>query len=307
MSIAPWNFPNNLQQDHRDPWLKMAKQRNTCSYGALIKSARIARKSVKQPSLVKAKIRSVITAFSLAAACPAMGQAAEANDGLWTTSQEAEAFCQALPLVGEPTLKAALGDYFTTFTAQAGLNVSKLRELDYPHMASVLDRAITKQWSVLDLIADQTLLQSSPCAFFLDQATLQQVDAHYDLHSLWMLNAPVGSDQVLAMSYLMFGDGKLVLGYPRTATVMVQDYKFFTGNYDYPPYLTADIMHNNAARGLLNIRVRQQPLEKAGNFIGPFNSKIEAVLLYNDNVEVSYLLFDKASTKVVPNLKIEKR
>jgi hypothetical protein len=268
-------------------------------------------RSVRKLAIVKVKIRTMATAFFLAALCPVMGRAAEVSAGLWATKQEAEAFCQALPLVDEPALKAALGDYFATFTAQAALNVSKLRVLDYPHIASVLDRAITKQWSVLDLIADQTLLQSSPCAFFLDQATLQQVDARYDLHSLWMLNVPVGSeagsDQVLAMSYLMFGDGKLVLGYPRTAVVKVEDFNFWGGKYDYVPFLTADIMHNDAARGLLNIRVRLQPQQKPERFKGPFNSKIEAVLLYNDNVEVSYLLFGKASTKIVPNRKIEKR
>jgi hypothetical protein len=73
------------------------------------------------------------------------------------------------------------------------------------------------------------------------------------------------------------------------------------------PFLTADIMHNDAARGLLNIRVRQQPQQKPERFKGPFDSNIEAVLLHNNDVEVSYLLFGKASTKIVPNRKIEKR
>lgn len=139
-----------------------------------------------------------------------------------------------------------------------GLAAARIRKADPARLVPVLQRAATLGKGPLDVFTDAQFAAGGPCVLFLDESALAAVDRQFDLHGLWMVRAPVvgEGDTPLSMRYMLIGDGRLVVGYPRKATVRVADYAIFTGRYDYRPYMALDIVSNAQQRMLAGLRSR---------------------------------------------------
>lgn len=232
--------------------------------------------------------------------------AAEAPVTLWTAT-EAETFCAALPPVDATQLDAIAGPYAPVLARNAPTLLSNLRLLDDSAADTLLQRAIANGWGILDMLSDVANLEGGTCSLLMTAATLQKVDQRYNLHGLWMINAPVRDTETLAMSYIVFGSGKLVMAYPAAATIKVDDYAFFGGKYAYTPFVMANIVNAGDARGLDDIQVLESPEAPSGAFKGPRGSSIRSMLLDDDRIDVHYTVFGIASAKTVARLPIERR
>jgi hypothetical protein len=233
------------------------------------------------------------------------GAVSAAEETLWPVA-EAAAFCAALPPINDTQLQAALGEYAGVVQQVAPASLQNLKRLDIAAINSLVERAVSQGWGVLELITDKNNLVGGACSMLMEADTLQQVDARYNLHSLWMINAPLDG-AVLPLRFLLFGEGKLVLGYPRSAVVKVSDYDFSGGKYAYTPLVMAVLRNTAVERGLTDIQVMAAPQDELGSFKGPRGSSVHAMLLQGDVIHVRYSLLGITGDKAVPNLKIEKR
>jgi hypothetical protein len=236
---------------------------------------------------------------------PFNADAAEAS-ALWNDT-EAQAFCAALPAVDDTRLTQILGEYSAVLRSKAPAALANLRLLDFAATDAMLQKAMAHGWGILDMLTDAHNLPDGACSLIMDGETLQQVDAVYNLHGLWMINAPLDNDVTLPMSYILFGAGTLVIGYPRGAVIKVTDYDFSGGRYAYTPFVMADIVNSAQMRGLENIQVLESPQGKTGSFKGPRASSMRNMRLHDGMVSVSYSVFGITSDKTITNLKIEKR
>jgi hypothetical protein len=228
-----------------------------------------------------------------------------ADATLWPAA-EAQAFCAALPTVSDEQLQVVLGEYVDVVRQAAPASVRNLKLLDITSTNTLIQRAVSQGWGVLELVTDKNNLADGSCSMLMTAETLQQLDAAYHLHGLWMLNAPLNG-KFLPMGFLVFGAGKLVLGYPTSAVINVADYNFSGGKYAYTPLVIATLHNDAAARGLTDIQVMEEPHGEFSHFKGPRGSSIHSMLLQGEKVGVSYSLFGLGGSEVVPNLKIEKR
>lgn len=232
------------------------------------------------------------------------------SNDLWS-DEEFDAFCRSSNPVATNNLQTSLRGYFRVVKEDEGMDLSKIKLPTFEALSSILSKAIQLNWSALELFTDRRFTRGNPCIIFLDSRMLQQVDAKYDLHPLWMINPPIGSNdkQKLAMEYLLLGDGKLIVGYPRGATVKVRDYDIATGRYAYQPYTSMDIIHDRNARGLFHIHVRERPTEEPSPFMGPLLSKISAMEVVGGDILVHYtgIFSSKLKERFLARILIEKR
>jgi hypothetical protein len=228
-----------------------------------------------------------------------------AEQPLWSAAA-AQQFCNELPSVSSVQLQSVLGDYAAVLQREAPAMVQNLKQVDSTHVEALLQSTLSRGWSVLDLVVDSSFATAGPCSLLLSAELLQQVDAAYNLHGLWMVNAPLANG-TLPLRYLLFGKGKLALGYARSAVVKVADYDFSGGKYAYTPFVLADLVSSTTAGGLTNIRVLESAAANFTSFKGPRNATVLSMLLNPAGVLVSYSLFGVAGSKLVPELLIEKR
>ena len=113
------------------------------------------------------------------------------------------------------------------------------------------------------------------------------------------------------MDYLVAGQGKFIVGYDRSATIIHPDYYFVTGRYNYHRYFSMDVKtDDNGNRGLFDIKCISDPLEPFGNMRGPLNVAIKSLSLISGiengkKISIKYELFG-TSTKIIPCIPIEK-
>lgn len=225
-----------------------------------------------------------LLALSLTGA-PARASAADLWGGAGMT-----ALCAESPVVGRDTLEAALAGYVEVVEAREGIDPARIRQVDPARLVPVLERAATAGMGPLEVFTDPQFAAGGPCVLFLDHAALAALDRRFDLHGLWMVRAPVAgeADVQLAMRYMLLGDGRLLVGYPRKGTVQVADYAIFTGHYDYQPYMALDIVSTPQRRALVGLRTLGAPSEAAGPFVGPLGAAIRELELAGREVVVRY-------------------
>ena len=214
--------------------------------------------------------------------------------------------CNSLPPPSTVLLQETLGDYLPLLS-EKGIEPNTLRELDLPHIVQILDQAISLNLGILHVMTSPLLAQETGCRFFIGKDALQQVDALYNLHGLWMINAPFGDNRTLTMNYLIFGDGKLALGYPQAEVIQVRDYDFYGGKFAYTPFLTARIVNQGDSRGITEIAVRSSPQDRDKHFRGPGRSTIRHLFVDQKHIHVHYSFFGFSAEKSVDYLPIEKR
>lgn len=240
------------------------------------------------------KLRRGLSGLSLAVW---MGFAHAAD--IWGESS-LEALCAESPVAGRDTLQAVLAGAFEIVVRREGIEPARVRQVDAKGIAPVLYRAATLDVGPLELFADRQFAAGGPCVLFFDEAALAAIDREFDIHGLWMVRAPLAGepDTYLAMRYMLLGQGRLIVGYPRKATVKVADYAVFTGQYDYQPYMAMDIVSTPQRRALAGLRTLAEPSGDFQPFIGPLGAAIRELGLAGEAIVVRYRVWGVADREM---------
>lgn len=208
---------------------------------------------------------------------------------IWGSSR-LDVLCAEFPVVSRDALQLALGGHFDAVVQREGVDPARVHRVDPAGLAPVLQRAAALGVGPLDLFSDPQFAADGPCVLFLDETTLAAVDRQFDIHGLWMVRATVAGepDAPLAMRYMLLGRGRLIVGYPRHATVQVADYPIFTGRYDYQPYMALDIVATPERRAHVGLRTLHEPSGVFQPFVGPLGAAIREFELGGDGILVRY-------------------
>lgn len=231
-----------------------------------------------------------------------------ANSTAVFSEAEFESFCDAHQTVDTRRVREVMADFYPVYIEQDGGGSSRIIEPSVSELSEIIRKAIELEWGPLDLFSSQVLTAGGACTFFLDGITLAAIDDVFDLHSLWMVRVPSAQGPRRLMTYLLAGEGKLVIGYDldRKLTLKVPDYLLHTGKYDYQPYVVMDIVNSGESRGFYNIKVRKSATSKPSPFIGPLNARILSMKAAGDIIRTHYKL-GVSGVEKVPRILIEER
>ncbi len=232
-------------------------------------------------------MRRFASLFILSVALPA--PFASRADGLWP-DEAYSAFCSRLEATSQQTLAARVGQFLPTLRAQGSFSPDGARTARFADMEPLLARAARHGWSVLEMFTQPEFTDPAGCALFLDERTLADINRKFNLHGLWQIAAPLaeGRERTLHMSYLIVGQGRLVIGYPRSAVVEINDGEAVTGKYNYEPYISARIESSQHSRGLFDIRALPSPAAPFEPFVGPYGVQITALQMEGSDILVRY-------------------
>jgi hypothetical protein len=221
---------------------------------------------------------------------------------------EFESFCAAHETVDAGRLGEVMGDFYPVYIEQDGGSSSRIIEPSLSELNTIFRKGIELEWGPLDLFSIEALTAGRPCTIFLDGETLAALDDIFILHSLWMVRIPSDQGPRQLMTYLLAGNGKLVIGYDleRKLTIKVPDYLLHTGKYDYRPYVVMDIVNNAETRGFYNIKVRKSAASKRSPFIGPLNARILSMEAVGDTIHTRFKL-GVSGVEKVPRILMEIR
>ncbi|WP_240342500.1 hypothetical protein [Methylococcus sp. EFPC2] len=228
--------------------------------------------------------------LSLCTALCLLVPSARAAD-LWSGA-ELKSLCERLEPVNPAALSRALGPYLTTLHDIDRLSIGKMRTLPHAELDALLARASQSRLSVLEIFSQAAFAAPDGCALFMDKQTLAEANKRYDLHGVWQLAATLAEDptQTMAMDYMIVGLGRLVVGYPKAATVAISDGEAVTGNYDYAPYFSARIVNSTTDRGVVGIRALTEPGGDFSPFVGPYGAEIRDLMLKDGAILVKFTL-----------------
>ena len=201
-------------------------------------------------------------------------------------------FCDRLPALPESVMTKELGGYFPTLRAEESLTLSAIRQVDEAGMSKLLLSAARSGWGMLETFTQKELSDAHGCALWLDQATLAQINRKFNLHALWQIVARLSgnSTETISMRYMIVGQGRLIIGYPRAAEIEINDGDAISGRYNYAPYISARIEHADTSRGLFGIRTLTVAGKGFEPFIGPYGVAVTALKLEGQHILVKYTL-----------------
>ena len=208
-------------------------------------------------------------------------------------------FSASLPHADPIKMEQSLGRDWRQVISRCGLEPSRIQKADWPHIDAVLQHSVQAKLGILELFTSPELADPKAPALILDEALLQQIDAKYDLSSVWMLTAKTQGSipGKMNMRFMMVGQGVLILGYPHTAIVEIQDDgKDFL--YEYESVISAKIVHTAKTRGLFGIRTLPSPHEEFNDFKGPMGVSIRSYEVKGDQIRVEYHLVVDQVTEV---------
>ena len=213
----------------------------------------------------------------------------------------------SIPKMDHKGLEMTLGREWTEVLFRTELDPSAVLKADLKHITAVLDAAAREKADILDLLTQQELSLKPGSAILLDAKLLQEIDARYNLHSVWQINAqtmePPG--HALPMRFMIVGQGILVIGYPHAAKVEVID----DGpaiEYHYEPITIARIINESGRRGLFSVKTLSGRNDDFSGFQGPMGAKIKGYEINGDRIRVTYQLVIDQETDV-PRKPIELR
>jgi len=209
---------------------------------------------------------------------------------LWG-NQGFEGFANSQPVMNREGLDWVLGKDWTEVVFRAGLDPNRVHKADFDHIDPVLERAAGSKLGILDLFTTGELANTKSPALLLDQHLLEQIDAKYDLFSVWMLSAqPKGAKSgAMRMRYMIVGQGILILGYPHAAPIEIID-EGKSMEYEYEPLISAKIVNAPGTRGLFSVKTLASPNEEFGDFKGPMGASIRAYEVKGNSIRVAYHL-----------------
>ncbi len=221
---------------------------------------------------------------------------------------EFESFCGVHETAGANRIRQVMGDFYPVYIEQDATNSPRIIEPSVSELSGIIRKGIELEWGPLELFSSEVLTAGGPCTLFLDGVALAAIDDIFNLHSLWMVRIPSEQGSRQLMSYLLAGNGRLVIGFDldKKLTLKVPDYLLHTGKYDYQPYVVMDIVNNEATRGFYNIRVRKTATSKSSAFIGPLNARILSMKAVGDKIFTHYKL-GVSGVEKVPRILMEER
>jgi hypothetical protein len=221
------------------------------------------------------------------------GSAAQAG-GLWD-SRGFRAYSSGLPAASEASLRKIVGNYWETVRSRTNLDLGRIRVARFEDIDPVLERASRSGLGTLDLFTQKELADPAAPALLLDGPTLRRIAEKYDLGSMWMISARtlLPDRRPMAMSYMIVGQGKLIIGYPYESRVEVLD-EGTPREYLYEPYTEANIVNGPGRQGLFDIKVLKSPFGEFRSFEGPMGASITAFRVDGSRIVVDYTLgFDQ--------------
>lgn len=209
--------------------------------------------------------------------------------GLWEKDASRQ-LCGQLGPVSQERLSREMGVYGSVMAARDGLVHGQLRAFRFEHMRPLLQQAAERGWGILEVFTQPEFADPDGCALFLDGATLAEIHRAFDLHGLWQIEAKLAGTNgaMLRMSYLIVGRGRLIIGYPRKATITIADDDAVTGDYDYAPYFSSRIDGSHGGRGLSDIRTLTSPDGEFEPFVGPYGVHIYGLQMTGREILVKY-------------------
>ena len=208
-------------------------------------------------------------------------------------------FTESLPRADSKQVEQTLGREWTHVIYRSGLEPNRVHKADWTHINAVLERSVKAKLGILELFTSIELADPKAPALLLDEDLLQQIDAKYDLSSVWMLTAKTKGSAAgkLKMRYMIVGQGILIMGYPHPATVeILDDGKFF--EYEYESVISAKIVHTSKTRGLFGVRTLAAPHEEFSDFKGPMGVSIRGYEVKGSRIRVEYHLVVDQETEV---------
>ncbi|MDH5178814.1 MAG: hypothetical protein OEZ39_17485 [Gammaproteobacteria bacterium] len=222
--------------------------------------------------------------------------------GLWQ-AEEYATLCQQAVKPDKTMLAGEMGDYLKILQTEDKIDIDKIRIPATRLIEAALDKAISLNWAALEFFTEPNFAGNNACMVFMTEAMLQAVDKKYNLHTLWMINAPYdvddeGKGKIMPMKFLLMGRGKLIVGYKTNRVISVKDYPVFTGRYDYTEYTSMDIINKPNQTGVFNIKSWKSAAAGSTPFYGPANAEILSMEIALDNREE--ILIKCRETWVVP-------
>jgi|APCry1669193181_1035450.scaffolds.fasta_scaffold00933_13 hypothetical protein len=208
-------------------------------------------------------------------------------------------FTESLPRADANQVEQTLGREWTHVIYRSGLEPNRVHKADWAHIDAVLERSVKAKLGILELFTSIELADPKAPALLLDEDLLQQIDAKYDLSSVWMLSTKTkgGSAGTLKMRYMLVGQGILIMGYPHSATVdILDDGKFL--EYQYESLISAKIVNTPTTRGLFGVRTLASPHEEFNDFKGPMGVSIRAYEVKGSRIRVEFHLVVDQDTEV---------
>jgi len=213
---------------------------------------------------------------------------AHADAPFWQKGEYSR-FCQALKSPSPQNLNNIFGEFADVTKQDINAKIDNIRLAIFDKVKPKLDQAVQDKISILQLFTLKEYADDGNCLLLYDQDTLKRISEQYDLHGLWMTNAPIIGDnkKYLPMKFLLIGHGKLIIGYPDNKEVQVKDYNYVSDNFDYSRYTSMDIVHNGSDIALKNIKTRKRPNSKPADFIGPLNTAINSISQESSQVRIN--------------------
>jgi len=90
------------------------------------------------------------------------------------------------------------------------------------------------------------------------------------------------------MDYLIVGQGHLIIGYPDETEVKIEDDRGVLRSYRYEPYISAEIVNSETARGLFDVLTLATPNAPFKPFQGPSGAEIHAFQTAGSDVIVKF-------------------
>jgi len=207
-------------------------------------------------------------------------------------------FIERLPNVSSEEMNRLTSHYSDDIVMRMGLDINHLRTPGFSDLDPVLNRAAKQGLGILDLFTLEEFSASSSTALLIDGETLEAINKRYDLNSVWVILAEskLPDHRPIKMSYLILGQGKLIIGYPHRAPVdVVVDGEAM--EYQYNPFITAKVVNEGDHVGLFAVKTLDSPKGPFGSFHGPMGSVIVSYEVKGDSILVTYnLLVDQQTT-----------
>jgi hypothetical protein len=211
-------------------------------------------------------------------------------ESLWG-SQGFGAFSAALTPASPETLKKVTSNYWPELQRRGGLDLTKVRRVTFKDIDPVLERAARQGLGTLDLFTQKELADPLSIALLLDAPTLQRINEKYDLSSVWMISACSldMANRPLAMTHMIVGQGKLIIGYPFESSVEVME-AGESLHYRYEPFIEARIVNSQGQQGLFDVKTLNSPSGEFAPFEGPMGASINSFEIKDNAIVVNYRL-----------------
>jgi hypothetical protein len=185
---------------------------------------------------------------------------------------------------------ADLGNYQPRVIAD-GVDLNRVYVANGDAVECVLARAAAHRQNVARLFTEGIFLAKQRFSILIEAHSLADAAREFDFHSPFPITTPLRDGGTAHMTFMLVGQGKLVLGYDRPGTYTHPDPEYSINGlngYDLSRYIQMDILGDGASqRSLSNVRVADSPGEPLREFLGPGDFALDRLTLVGSAVAVT--------------------